>query len=274
MRPYWSSAIRARSPARRAVSSSSRAFSSISLTLCEPCSRGLLGAPDLLEVGVLALELLDRRLDPAEALTRRLVALLRERLALDLELDESSPAPVHLLGHGVDLHANAARRLVHEVDGLVGELASGNVAVREGGGGDEGRIGDVHAMVDLVALLETAQDRDRVLDPGLVDDDGLKAPLEGRVLLHVLAVLVEGGRPDAVQLAARERGLEHVAGVHGAFRPPRPHHRVQLVDEEDHPALLLGEVAEERLHPFLELAAKLRARDHRAEVEGEDPGAP
>ena len=39
IRPYWISAIRARSPARRAVSSSRRARSSRSLAFCDPCSR-------------------------------------------------------------------------------------------------------------------------------------------------------------------------------------------------------------------------------------------
>ena len=72
--------------------------------------------------------------------------------------------------------------------------------------------------MDLVALLEAAQDGDGVLDRGLVHQHLLEAPLQGRVLLDVAPVLVEGGRSDAVQLAPRERGLEHVPGVHRAFR--------------------------------------------------------
>ena len=127
--------------------------------------------------------------------------------------------------------------------------------------------------MNLVAFLQPAQDGYRVLDPWLVHDDGLEPALECRVLLHVLAVLVQGGCPDAVQLAARERGLEHVSGIHGSFRPARPHDRVELVDEEHDPSLLLGEIGEQRLHAFLELPAELGARDHRSHVEGEDPAA-
>ena len=51
----------------------------------------------------------------------------------------------------------------------------------------------------------------------VLDEDFLEASLQSSILLDVLAVLVERGRADAVQLAARERGLEHVAGVHRAF---------------------------------------------------------
>ncbi len=91
--------------------------------------------------------------------------------------------------------------------------------------------------MDLVALLEAAQDRDGVLDRGLAHEHRLEAPLERRVLLDVLAVLVEGRRADAAQLAARQGRLEHVARVHGALGRARADERVELVDEEDDRAL-------------------------------------
>ena len=52
---------------------------------------------------------------------------------------------------------------------------------------------------------------------GLGAEHGLEAPLEGGVLLDVLAVLVEGRGADAAQLAAGEGGLEEVGGVHRAL---------------------------------------------------------
>jgi hypothetical protein len=98
-----------------------------------------------------------------------------------------------------------------------------DVAVRELGGGDERRVLDADAVVDLVLLLEAAQDRDRVLDARLADQHRLEAALERLVLLDVLAVLVERRRADAAQLAARQRRLEHVGGVHA--RPRRRRRR-------------------------------------------------
>ena len=142
--------------------------------------------------------------------------------------------------------------------------------MRERRGGDDRGIGDLDAVVDLVALLQAAQDRDRVLDRRLVDQHLLEAPLERGVLLDVLAVLVERRRADAMQLAARERGLQHVAGVHRAFGLAGADHGVQLVDEQDDVAFLLREVVEHRLEALLELAAELRAGDQRAHVERED----
>ena len=92
-------------------------------------------------------------------------------------------------------------------------------------------------MVHLVALLQPAQDRDRVLDRRLADEHRLEAPLQRRVLLDVLAVLVERGRADRAQLAAREHRLEQVGGVDRALGGARADDRVQLVDEQDDPAL-------------------------------------
>ena len=101
-------------------------------------------------------------------------------------------------------------------------------------------------MVRLVALLEAAQDRDRVLDRRLADEDRLEAPLERRVLLDVLAVLVERRRADAAQLAAREHRLQHVRGVHGALGRAGADDRVQLVDEEDDLAVGVLDLARAR----------------------------
>ena len=180
----------------------------------------------LLEVGQLLLE----RLEPG---LRGVVGLLAQRLALDLELD---PAPLELVEldrHRVDLHAQPRRRLVDEVDRLVGQEAVGDVAVRQRGRRDERRVGDPDAVVDLVALAQAAQDRDRLLDRRLVDEDRLEAPLERGVLLDVLAVLVERRRADRVQLAAREHRLEQVGRVHRALGRAGADDGVQLVDEQD-----------------------------------------
>jgi len=67
---------------------------------------------------------------------------------------------------------------------------------------------DANAVIDLIALLQAAQDGNGVLDRRLVDHDGLEAALEGGVLFDILAVLVERGRANAVQLAAGEHRLE------------------------------------------------------------------
>ena len=84
-------------------------------------------------------------------------------------------------------------------------------------GRHEGRILDPHAVVGLVPRLQAAEDRDGVLDVGLIDHHRLEAPLQGGVLLDVLAVLVEGGGADGPQFAAGQRRLDQIAGGNGPF---------------------------------------------------------
>ena len=201
---------------------------------------------------------------------RARLRLLRHRRELDLELAHAPLRLVELDRRRVDLHAQARGGLVDEVDRLVGQEAVGDVAVREHGGGDERRVADAHAVVRLVALLQPAQDRDRVGDRRLADEDRLEAPLERRVLLDVLAVLVERRRADAAQLAAREHRLQQVRGVDRALGRAGADDRVQLVDEEDQLALGVLDLVEHGLQPLLELAAVLRACEQRADVERPD----
>ncbi len=125
-------------------------------------------------------------------------------------------------------------------------------------------------MVHLEALLEAAQDGDGVLHRGRIHGHGLEPPLQGLVLLHVRAVLVERGGADAVEFTPGQHGLEHVARVHGTFRPARTHDVVHLVDEEQDPSLAGLDLVQDRLEPLLELAPVLGAGHERSHVQGED----
>ena len=193
-----------------------------------------------------------------------------QRLTLDLELDDAPLHLVDLLGKAVDLDAQAARRLVHEVDRLVGEEAVADVPVREGGRGHQCVVGDPHAVMHLVFLLEAAENRDRVGHARLAHEYRLEAALERSVLLDVLAVFIEGRRADHMQLAPRKRRLEHVGGVHRPFRRAGAHDGMQLIDERDVLALALGELLHHGLEPLLELAPILGAGEQLTDVECHD----
>ena len=269
--PYMSREASSKSPSRWARSAAARSSSSCffsSPTRLSPAfsrsQRADQGRQLLLPVGELLAELF-------QPLPARLVGLLGERELLHLEPVHGALQLVDLHRAGVDLHAQPGGGLVDEVDRLVREEPRGDVAVGERGRGDQGAVGDLHLVVGLVAALEAAQDGDGVLDRRLADVDLLEAALQRRVLLDALAVLVERGRADHAQLAAGEHRLEHVAGVHRALGGAGADHGVQLVDERDDLAVALLDLVEHGLEPLLELAAVLGARDHRAEVERDQP---
>jgi hypothetical protein len=89
-------------------------------------------------------------------------------------------------------------------------------------------IGDVVEL--LVAVLDATEDLDRLLLRRARHLDRLEAPLQRAVLLDVLAVLGGSGRPDALDLTARERRLQDVGRVKRAFGRARADQGVELVD--------------------------------------------
>ena len=125
-------------------------------------------------------------------------------------------------------------------------------------------------MVNLVALAQTSQDADRVLDGRLADDDRLEPALERGVLFDVLPVFVERRRADRVQLATRQHRLQHVRRVHRALRRAGTDDRVQLVDEQDDLSFRIEDFLQDRFQPLLEFPSVLRAGHERAHVQRDD----
>ena len=165
--------------------------------------------------------------------------------------------------------ADARGSLVDQVDRLVRQVAVGDVADRQVGRGLDRLIGDGDLVMLLVTLADAEQDVDRLLEGRLLDHDRLEAALEGGVALDVLAVLVEGRRADALQLAAGERRLEDVGGIDGTLRGAGADQGVELVDEEDR-VVRVAQLLDDLLEPLLELAAVLGAGNERPDVEGQD----
>ena len=228
------------------------------------CHRVVSSASFSLEISQLGAQLL-------QPVLAGCVLLLGQRHLFDLEATDQPFDLVDLDGARVDLHPQPGRGLVDQVDGLVRQEPRRDVAIRQGGGRDQRGVGDAHAVVHLVAVLQAAQDADGVLHRRLADEHLLEATLECGVLLDVLAVLVESGGADHPQFAAGQHRLDHVACIHRALAGrTSAHDGVQLVDERDDLTGRVLDVVEHGLEPFLELAAILRAGDHRTEVERDD----
>ena len=138
------------------------------------------------------------------------------------------------------------------------------------GRGDEGGVLQADAVMDLVTLAQPAQDADGVFDRRFADEHRLEAPLEGGILLDVLAVFVERRGANRVQLAACQHRLEHVGGIERTLGCARADHRVQFVDEQHDLTGRRRDLLQHRLQTLFELAAILGARHERAHVEADD----
>ena len=170
-------------------------------------------------------------------------------------------------GHPADAQSRAG--LVDEVDGLVRQEPVGDVAVGQRRRRDQRLVGDRDAVVRLVAVAQALEHLDGVRDRRLGDLDRLEAALERGVLLEVLAVLVEGGRADGLQLAAGQHRLEDAGGVDRALGRAGTDEGVDLVDEQ-HDVAAGADLLEHLLEALLEVTAVARAGHQGAEVERVD----
>src|SRR5664280_616060 len=133
--------------------------------------------------------------------------------------------------------------------------------------------GAAEGAIDAASILKPMLARGELQTIGATTLDEYRkhlekdAALERRILLQVLAVLVQGGRPDRLQLTAGQHRLQDRRGVDRALGRPRAHQRVQLVDEQDDVAAS-ADLLQDLLQPFLEVAPVPRAGHQRAEVKG------
>ena len=229
--------------------------------------RGFLGLPDLIEIGIVAFEPRDLVFDESETFARALVLFPAHRLALDLELNQTAVELVHRFRLRVDFHADTAGGLIDQVDGFVRQKAVGDVTMRQLGSGDDGRVSDVDAVVQLIALLQATQDGDGAFHRGLADQHLLESPLQRSVLLDVLAVFVQRGSADAVQLAASEGRFQHVAGVHRTIRFSCTYHRMKFINKNNRLTFILRNVFEHCFESLFKFAAVLGTGQQRCHVQ-------
>jgi len=195
------------------------------------------------------------------------VLFLLERQVLDFELAQAPFHHVNLVRHTVDLDAQAGGRFVNQVNGFIREKTAGYVTVAQRCRCDESGVLNTHAVVHFVLFLDAAQYGDGAFDVRLPHEHRLKPAFECGVFLDVFAVFVKSGRSDAMQLAPRKGGFQHVRGVYGALGGARADERVQLVDKEHDLALAFLDFPEHCLHPVLEFASELRPGDKGANVQ-------
>src|SRR5207248_11005372 len=108
----------------------------------------------------------------------------------------------------------------------------GNVAMRKGRGSQNRCVLDTNAVVHLIALFQTAQNRNRICNGRFSDEHWLEAAFGCSVFFNVVLVFVERGSPNSAQLTVVERRLEHIGSVHRAFGGAGSNERVQFVDKQ------------------------------------------
>ena len=127
-------------------------------------------------------------------------------------------------------------------------------------------------MVGGVAARQPFQDVEALVPAGFVNVNALETAGQGAIFLKMIAEFVVGGGAHAAQLAAGQKGLQQVRGVHGsAARGACAHDGMDLVNEQDGVFLAL-ELLHHLLETGLKITAVAAARQHQSQIEGIDGG--
>ena len=119
-------------------------------------------------------------------------------------------------------------------------------------------------MVRFITFLQSAQNRDGILNGGFQHLNGLESAFKGGIFLNVLAVFVKRCRADASQFAAGECRLQHIRRVHGSLRRACADDSVEFVNEEDDLSLGLFNISEDCLESVFKFATIFTPCDERA----------
>ena len=125
-----------------------------------------------------------------QAFFRRIVVFFFQRRFFNFQLDDAAVELVHAFGHGFAFHFDQRRCFVYQINRFVGQETVGDVTCRQFGRCDNGRVGNVHFVVDFITLFQAAQNRNRGFHARLVHHHFLETALKSRVFFNVLAVFV------------------------------------------------------------------------------------
>ena len=182
------------------------------------------------------------------------IVLPLDSLTLYFKLLQPARKLVQLLGHGVVLHTQLCRSLIHEVNGFVWQEAVAYIAFRQLYSRYAGIVLNTHLVVVLITLLQSSQYADGISLVRLVDGHCLEASLQRLVLLEVFLILIESGGTDSPQLASCQRRLQDVGGIHGPLASSCPHKGMNLVDEQYDVAIGSSNLLDDSLQPLLKLS--------------------
>ena len=115
---------------------------------------------------------------------------------------------------------HAGRGRVEQADRLVGQLAAGDVAVRQPHGIANRLVEHAQVVMLFQRRRKAAHHVHRLLFARLFDLDDLESPGQRGVLLEVLLVFRPGRGGDRPQLAAGQRRLEQIGRI-ALARPSR-----------------------------------------------------
>ena len=242
-------------------------FIDVRLQIGQVHGRGFFSLPHFVQIGIFFFQTGNFFVNQSQTFFARLVAFFGNVHFLHFQLDDTAVEFVHLLGFGFFLDFDAAGRFVNQINGFIGQEAVGNIAVGQFCRRHNRRIGNFHAVVDFVAVLQAAQNRNRVFHARLAHQHFLETTFQRGIFFNILAVFVQRGRTDAVQFAARQGRFQHIARVHSAVCFTCAHQCMNFVNKNQCIAIVLCQIVQHGFQALFKFAAVFRAGNQSRQIQ-------
>ncbi|MCB5293720.1 hypothetical protein BJQ90_03178 [Arthrobacter sp. SO3] len=121
-------------------------------------------------------------------------------------------------------------------------------------------------MVSLVPVAEALEDLDRVGDRWLLNLDRLETPFQRGILLDMLAVVIQRGGTDGLELTARQHGLQNRGRIDGALGGTGTDQGVDFINEQENVAAG-ADLLKDLLEALFEITAVPGTCDHGTQVQ-------
>ena len=133
-------------------------------------------------------------------------------------------------------------------------------------GGFQSVVGIRNAVVCLVLIAQTLQNQYGIFQRRLFDLDRLETTLQRSVLFDVLAVFLQRGSADGLQLTASQLRLQQRRSIDSTFCGTSTDQVVDLVDEQNDVAALV-DLLQHLLQALFEITTVTRTSDQRTQVQ-------
>ena len=135
-------------------------------------------------------------------------------------------------GKGDFVKTYPGRSFIDQVDCFIRHKSIWHVTGRQMSRGDEGLVGNGQVVVSLVAAADTFEYFNGLLNRRLIHHHRLEASFQRRISLDILAVLIQGSGPDALEFPPGQRRLKNIGRIYGTTRRACPNQHMQLINEK------------------------------------------
>ena len=138
------------------------------------------------------------------------------------------------LRQGVEAHADSCSGGIQQINRLVRQLASGQIAARQAHGGLNGAVQHMHAVVLCITGLQSPQHQTGGVIIRLVNLNHLEAALQRGVALKILFVFAPRGRRDGAQFAPCQCRFQQVRRIRAASLVTRADNGMGFINKQQY----------------------------------------